>query len=141
MNIVKLHTFRDSTYLGYFGSLSKKLLTQSRPIFKATMNFIAVQWCLEVGPFFIFSFFSHSQVMPTSTHSSLKCWLLRKRVDSLSWDCLPSKQNLLSLYLFHHVMEKKTVSEGLNLACDNVLTIWERARILAWWVDTCVKKL
>lgn len=48
---------------------------------------------------------------------------------------------MLSLYLFHHVVEKKTVSEGLNLACGKVLNVWKRARIPTQRVDACIRKL
>lgn len=79
--------------------------------------------------------------MATSNRSSLECWLLGKPVDSLSCARLPRKRDVLSLYLFHHVVEKKTVMEGLNLACGKVLTVWERARIPTQRVDACVRKL
>lgn len=79
--------------------------------------------------------------MATSNRSSPKCWLLGKPVDSLSCARLPRKRDVLSLYLFHHVVEKKTVMEGLNLAFGKVLTVWERARIPTQRVDACVRKL
>ena len=79
--------------------------------------------------------------MVTSTRSSPECWLLEKPVDSLSYARLPTKRDVLSLCLFHHVVEKKTVSEGLNLTCGKVLSVWERARIPSQRVDACVRKL
>lgn len=55
--------------------------------------------------------------MATSVlRSSPDCWLLGKPVDFLSSARLPSKQDAMSLFLFHHVVEKKSVAEELNMS-------------------------
>lgn len=69
-------------------------------------------------------------------------WLLDKCPETISnKDKLPTKQEVLSCFFFHHVNEKETVPVSLRKTIDAVMAVWDRASLKTSTVAYCVKKL
>lgn len=75
------------------------------------------------------------------TRSAPKNWLLGKPKRHLSTARLPRGLDVLRLVQFHHLEDEKTLPESYKLACEKVISIWQRARIPTQRIDSCVRKL
>ena len=80
--------------------------------------------------------------MASSTlRSDPQNWLLGNPISQLSTARLPRGIDVLQLVQFHHLNEGKTLPESYQKACDEAISVWERARIPTQRVDSCVRKL
>ena len=86
-------------------------------------------------------FFGVFQEMAENTRSSAEVWLLGKGMNKLSNARLPTCSDVLRLVQYHHHSEAQTLRKSYNIACEEVLKVWERARIPTQRIDSCVRKL
>src|SRR5215469_7417663 len=86
-------------------------------------------------------FFWVFQEMAENTRSSAEVWLLGKGMNKLSNARLPTCSDVLRLVQYHHHSEAHTLRKSYNISCEEVLKVWERARIPTQRIDSCVRKL
>src|SRR5215469_12909813 len=79
--------------------------------------------------------------MAENTRSSAEVWLLGKGMNKLSNARLPTCSDVLRLVQYHHHSEAQTLRKSYNIACEEVLKVWERAQIPIQRIDSCVRKL
>jgi hypothetical protein len=56
-------------------------------------------------------------------------WLIGQRSCELTGSMLPSKREVMSVFLHFHLTKKKTLRESASLLADSVLSFWFKARI------------
>ena len=56
-------------------------------------------------------------------------WLVGDRAPELCGRKLPSKREVLQVFFYFHLTEKKTVQESAKLVTEQLIKFWDRARI------------
>ena len=77
----------------------------------------------------VFFVFRSDRMASSSLRSSAGNWLLGKPNSELSTARLPRGLDALRLFQFYHVEEGHSIPESYKFACEEVISVWERARI------------
>lgn len=68
-------------------------------------------------------------------------FLIGKPVPHLSTARLPRGLYVLRIVQFYNLNEKRTLPVSCKLTCEQVITVWERARMPTQRIDSCVRKV
>ncbi|XP_050549011.1 uncharacterized protein LOC126910464 [Daktulosphaira vitifoliae] len=76
-----------------------------------------------------------------STRTSATVWLIGKPTETFSFARLPSKEDVLRFFHFHHLEKKQTFKKSIRSTAESVLEVWEKARIPTQRIDSVERKL
>src|SRR6185436_6791134 len=75
------------------------------------------------------------------TRSKTEVWLVGQLRNELPRNVLPTMLDVMKTFLYHHKMLKKTISESSKVTTDELIEIWNRARIPTTYHRHIVSKL
>ena len=73
--------------------------------------------------------------------SKTEVWLVGQLRNELPRNVLPTMLDVMKTFLYHHKMLKKTISESSKVTTDELIEIWNRARIPTTYHPHIVSKL
>ena len=83
---------------------------------------------------------STSQSLPL-TRSKTDVWLIGQPEPHLPENVLPTTADVLKTFFYFHKLSKKTISESASLTANQLIDVWNKARIPMTYQPHVVSKI